>query len=103
VSGFNGPPRRFRIDATSAFKEKVASLFREARETGRGVAFSSAMQQIRSVLQSRPRDAGEPLRQYRQAKFELRVIAQSPVVVWFLVHQDAFEVVASEIVLMSEE
>lgn len=102
MSGFNGPPRRFRVDAATSVKDKVQELYRQARQSGRVAAFTAALRQIQQILRERAREAGEPLRLYRNAKFELRVLAVSPIVVWFLVHQDQLEVVVSEIVLLAE-
>jgi hypothetical protein len=100
VSSSNGPPRRFRIDATPATFQKIQRLHQEATQTGRGAAFASAMRRLRRDLQTRPRDCGEPLRLYKSAQLELRVASERPAIIWFAVHQSQYEVVVFEVELM---
>lgn len=101
MTGAIGPPRRFRVDAAAPVVQKVERLYHEAGQTGRAAEFASAMRRLRSALQTRPRECGEPLRFYQKARFELRVAAVRPVVVWFVVHQVEYEVVLLEVELMS--
>jgi hypothetical protein len=100
MSGSNGPPRRFRINATPAIVQKVQQLHPEATQTGRGAAFAFAMRRLRRDLQTRPRDCGEPLRLYKNAQLELRAASERPAIIWFGVHQIQFEVVVIEVELM---
>jgi hypothetical protein len=101
VTGANGPPRRFRVDAAAATVQKVERLYQEAGQTGRAADFVAAMQRLRSTLQTRPRECGEPLRVYQKARFELRVAAVRPAIMWFVVHEVEYEVVLLEVELMS--
>lgn len=101
MSGSNGPPRRFRVDATPAIVQKIQQLHQEASQSGRGPAFATAIRRLRRDLQTRPRDCGEPLRLYKNAHLELRVTSEQPAIIWYVVHQAHFEVVVLEVALMA--
>jgi hypothetical protein len=100
MSGSNGPPRRFRVDAAPVVVQKTQQLYEEARQTGRGPAFAAAMRRLRRDLQTRPRECGEPLRLYKNAQLELRVAAARPAIIWFVVHQSQYEVMVLAVELM---
>ena len=100
MSGFNGAPRRFRVDRLTAVITKTEQLFQEAEETGRGSEFASALRQIVATLRNRAREAGELMWVLPNAKMEVRIIVQRPASVRFAVHQSAMEVVILDIVLM---
>ena len=101
MSGANGAPRRFRVDAAPVIVNKVEQLHREAGETGRASEFAAAMRELRTRMQRRPRESGEPLRVYQKARLELRVAALRPAIVWYVVHQVEYEVFVLEVGLMN--
>ena len=78
MSGFNGPPRRFRIDRLASVLAEFKELIREAEETGQAEAFATAMKRIMAGLRSRARDLGEPLWTLPHARLEVRLVADSP-------------------------
>lgn len=101
MSGANGPPRRFRVNRTTAVSTRIEELFREAEETGREVAFAEGLQRILTILRTRPREFGEPLFNYHHAHLQVRVGIEGPASVGYAVHETAYEVVILSVALLA--
>lgn len=63
------PAPPFEVDASGRFLERTLRMLARARATGIGPEVERAVAEIFHMLRERPRDWGDPVRNFRHAQF----------------------------------
>lgn len=87
MSSRNGTTR-YEFDPSAAFGERLADLHRAAGEVGRGPEFTGAITEIVVRVEADPYRAGDPVYHLHGLKLTVRVIARSPVVLYYTINED---------------
>jgi hypothetical protein len=83
----NGRPKTYKVSHSASTRKLIKELHRQSALAGQGQRFTEALATIYRKLQTEPSEFGEPFKELKKAKLQLRRAFVPPIVVEYGVHK----------------